>query len=73
MTEAKAAFAGVTLETSLARFKASMVAFNNEMTPSRSFGRWDFFSMVRARGRCEMAALRKGGEEESEPGLYDYE
>ena len=41
LTEPKTALAGVMLETSFARFKASMAALNAEVAPSRSLGRWD--------------------------------
>ena len=46
LTEAKTAFAGVMFITSLAIFMASIAAFNEEITPSRRFGRWDFASMA---------------------------
>ena len=46
LTEPKTALAGVMLEISLARFKASMAAFNAETAPSRSLGLWDLASMV---------------------------
>ena len=43
----KTAFAGVMLETSFARFMASIATFSEERTPSRRpFGRWDLASMV---------------------------
>jgi len=45
LTEPKAALAGVTLETSFARFTASMATFNEERIPSRSFGRLDLVSI----------------------------
>ena len=50
LTEPKMALA---LETSFARFKASMAAFNADIAPSRpfKFGRWDSTSMVETRGR----------------------
>ena len=67
-TAPKAALAGVMLEISFTRFTASIVAFNAEMAPSRSFGRWDLASMVEAWGcrektvwreRCWVKAVRK--------------
>jgi hypothetical protein len=45
-TEPKTALAGVILESSFARFKASMAAFNDEIVLSRPLGRWDSASMV---------------------------
>lgn len=44
LTEPKTDLAGVVFEV-FARFKASVVAFNAEMAPSRFFGRWDPASM----------------------------
>jgi hypothetical protein len=41
LTEPKTALAGVTLETSFARFKASMATFNAERRPPHPFGRWE--------------------------------
>jgi hypothetical protein len=38
---AKSGLGGRDTESSFARFKASMAAFNAEMAPSRSLGRWD--------------------------------
>ena len=58
LTEPKTALAGVTLESSFARFKASMAAFNVETTPSRSFSRRDLVSMI-----VEVAARELGGAE----------
>jgi len=59
LTDPKTALAGVILETSFARFMVSMATFNAEMAPSRSFGRWDSASMVGARKRCDVKAVRK--------------
>jgi len=53
LAEPKMALAGVTAETSFARFKASMAAFSKERVPSRPFGRWDLVAMVEVRGGCE--------------------
>ena len=52
LTEPKTALAGVMLETSFARFMASMAAFSEEMAlpcPCR----WDPVSMVEAGGDCK--------------------
>ena len=62
-----ATWAGVMLEASLARFTASMAAFNKERTVSRPFGRWGLVAMVETQGSCEKAVRRAGYEEESEP------
>ena len=57
--EVDVASAGVTLVASFARFKASMVLFSDERTPSRPFGRWDFSAMVEAtRKRCYVQAVK---------------
>ena len=60
-TVPKAAFAGVTLETSLARLRPSMAIFNVERTPSRPFG-CGLSVMVEAQGSDE-----KAGSCETEP------
>ena len=52
MTEPKTALAGGILEIFM-RFKASMAAFNAEIAPSRSLGRWDSASMVETRSSHE--------------------
>ena len=46
LTEPKTALAGVILESSFARFKASMATFNAEIMLSRPLGRWGSASMV---------------------------
>jgi len=46
LTEPKTAFAGVILESSFARFKASMAASNTEIAPSRPLGRRSSTSIV---------------------------
>jgi len=51
--EPNTALAGAIAEISFAIFKASMVTFNEERTPSRPFDRLGFASMVEARGDCE--------------------
>ena len=53
LTEPKTALAGVILESSFARFKASINAFSAEIVLSRPLGRWDLASMVGTRGGCE--------------------
>jgi hypothetical protein len=58
LTEPKTALAGVMLEISFARFRASIVTFNVEITPFRAFGRWEFAAIVENRGSRE-EALRK--------------
>ena len=67
LTEPKTAFAGVMLETSFARFKASMATFNAEMVPSPPLGRWDLASMVKTGGSCERTVRREGHEDGSKP------
>jgi len=53
LTDPKTAFAGVILETSFARFVASMATFSEEIILPRSFGRCDLVFMVKSEGRCE--------------------
>lgn len=60
LTDPKTCFAGAIIEVFSARFKASMAAFKDEMTTSRSLGRWDPVSMVEARGGCERGKQREG-------------
>jgi len=60
LTVPNTALAGVTLESSLARFKASTAAFSEERATSRRFGRWDFVSMVEARGKKECGFRLRG-------------
>ena len=67
LTEPKTAFAGVTLESSFARFKTSMDPFNAEIAPSRPFGSRDSVSMAGTRGGCERTAQGGGCEEGLEP------
>ena len=71
LTEPKTALAGVTLETSFARFMASIATFNDERTPSRRSCRWESGSMVEGQGRgerrCCRQAVRKG------PDLHGHE
>ena len=44
----------------------SWLRFSVEMTPPRSFGRWDLASMVETRGRFGGTVRREGCEERSE-------
>ena len=67
LTEPKTALAGVILETSLARFMASMAPFNVEIIPSRSLGCGESAFMVETRGSYERAVRREGPEEGPEP------
>ena len=62
LTEPKTALAGVILETSFARFKASINTFSAEMAPSCSLGCWVLGSMVKTGGIWERI-VRCGGSE----------
>ena len=62
-TEPKTAFAGVMLETSFARFTASMARFNEERVLSRLFGRLGLVAIVETQRRGEETSLRAGCEE----------
>ena len=66
LTEPKTALAGVILEISFARFKASMAVFNIRIAPSCPLGRWDWASMVEAQGSCERVVQGENYEEGSE-------
>ena len=50
LTEPKTALAGVMLETSFARFMASMATFNEETAPPLRFCLLELASMVETRG-----------------------
>ena len=67
LTVPKVALAGVTSETSFARFTMSMATFNEERAPSRFLGCWDLVVIVATRGGREEAVWRAGCEEEPEP------
>jgi len=67
LTVPKTALAGVILESSFARFRASMVAFNAEIVFSRPLGHWDSACMVETRGSCEGSVEREGCEKGFEP------
>ena len=62
LAEPKTALAGVILETSFARFNASINTFNADMVPSCSLGCWVLGSIVETGGRCGRT-LRRGGSE----------
>ena len=60
LTEPKTAFAGVALETSFARFKASIATFSKEMAFSWRFCRLEIFgSMVEGRGSREETVVHR--------------
>ena len=63
LTEPKTALAGVILETSFARFMASMAMFNEERVPSRPFGRWVLAAIVEKTWRREHGLMRGRGAE----------
>ena len=67
LTEPKTALAGVTLESSFARFSPSMATLSEERTPSRPLGRWGLVVIVENQGGCEKVILRADCEEESGP------
>jgi len=64
LAEPKTALAGVTPESSFARFKPSMAIFKDEMVASLPFGRWDSVCMVGIQGgrrkRVGTRAVKKG-------------
>jgi len=64
MTEPKTALAGVMVENSFARFKASMATFNDERVPPRLFDCRDTVSMAESKRSNEKSveAARKGWE-----------
>ena len=66
-TEPKTALAGVMLESSLARFRASMAIFREERAESRPFGRWDLVAIVEIQRSGEKAGRCVRREEESGP------
>ena len=59
LTEPKAAFAGVMLQISFARFRVSMVTLNIEMVPPRPLGRWRFACMIEGRGIWEKRRVHR--------------
>ena len=67
LTEPKTALAGVILEISFARFKASIATFNAEIAPSRSLGRLDPAFMVETQGGGERTVQSGGREKGLEP------
>jgi hypothetical protein len=66
LTEPKTAFAGVALEISFARFRASMATFREERRPSCAFDCWDLVAIVEVGGGCERT-VQCGSHEETEP------
>ena len=60
LTEPKTALAGVMLEASFARFRASIDTFNMERASSRRFCCLEFAFMVGTRGSCEITVWRAG-------------
>jgi len=60
LTDPKTALAGVMVETAFARFMASMAISNEEMVPSRPFGRWGLASIVETQRGGENS-VRLGG------------
>jgi hypothetical protein len=64
---AKTVLAGAMVETSSARFKASIAAFNTEMGSSRPLGCLDPALIVETRGGCGRAVRCEGCEGGSEP------
>ena len=67
LAEPNAFLIGAMVEAPLARFMASMAAFNRERALSRSFGRWELVVIGDTQGGCEEAVRRAGREEESGP------
>ena len=65
--EPNAALAGVMVDASFARLRASMATFSEERVSSCPFGRWDLVAMVEAQGRDEKAVRRAGREQGLEP------
>jgi hypothetical protein len=66
-TEPKMALAGVALETSFARFMASMAAFSAERVTSWRFDPRDFVSMVETYGGCGKAGCAEAVREYPSP------
>ena len=68
LTVPKTALAGVTPESSFARFKAVTAASSEERATSRCFDRWGLvLSMVKIRSSCKKVARSVGCGEESGP------
>ena len=61
-TGPKTGFAGVLLEASFARLRASMAIFSAAMPRPRLFGGWELSVMVESQGSDEKAARRGGCE-----------
>ena len=58
LTDPKTALAGVTLETSFARFMVSMAMFNEVRVLSRPLGRWGLAAIVGTKSVGEKTVLR---------------
>jgi len=63
LAEPKTALAGMTPESSFARFRPSMATFKDEMAPSLPFGRRDSVCIVRIQGGYKERVRRAGREE----------
>ena len=64
LTNPKAAVAGVMLEISLARLRASIAKFSIERALSRPFCRWNVEAIIVFRGRAKAKVWQKSCEEE---------
>ena len=62
LTEPKTALAGVALEISFARFKASIATFKEERRPSRVFDSWGLVAIVEVGFGCEWTVQRASHE-----------
>jgi len=67
LTDPKTALAGVMLETSFARFMASMAMFNEVRVPSRLLGRWGLAAIVGTQSVGEKTVLREDTRKGSRP------
>ena len=68
LAEPNAALAGVILEVSFARLRASMAAFNEDRAPSCPFGRLDLSTMVGTQVSCKrVQAVRKNPDKNGHP------
>lgn len=65
LTEPKTVLAGVTLDSSFARFSPSMATSSEERTLSRPFGRLDLSAMVERQGSNKKAVGRGGCEKKN--------
>ena len=69
VTVPKTALAGVMLEISFARFRASMAILSEERTASRPFGRWDLVAIVGTRDSWEKAVGAQAGRKSPDPAV----